>query len=143
MTKALDENTFIKRRAELAARLLGMKMPVGFSFDMGTYKEYTYIDNKNVCGTSGCIAGLAIEMFHPDPKSVSYITTRVEAAKILGLDYIQAYTLFVPSNHEIGDISYSEITEKQAGRILAKFVKTDEIDWSVRDTPVKIGKRIF
>lgn len=136
----MTREIFIKRRAEVAARLLGAKYPGGFKFKMSTFLDGDPLE-ENFCNTRGCIAGLVVVMYADRPEEFFWnrekgcVVDR-EARILLGLSQNEARELFLPPY-------IFSVSELQAGRVLSRFVLTDRINWEQRDEPIQIGKREF
>jgi hypothetical protein len=75
------------------------------------------------CGTVGCMAGWAGQMFDCHPS---------DAADALGLTRETAWRLFQP----IESIDrWEQIKPKQAAAVLRNLAETGEVDWSIEATP--------
>ena len=78
-------------------------------FDMGHW----WIGNEHTCGTMGCIAGWAANLFEVKRPSVSIQSSWVQLVReILDLSYAEARTLCVP------DTNLAAITPAQAAGTL-------------------------
>ncbi len=113
-------------------------------------------DHTNVghhCGTTACIAGWASSFLQRDGTLLNEARTHAQmalmhsdgighpswnthaglAAGLLGLDSEEAERLFEPMNtdFERDDIEWSEVSPRQAAKVLRHLAKTGEVDWNV------------
>ncbi|APH74136.1 hypothetical protein [Aquibium oceanicum] len=102
------------------------------------------------CGTVSCIAGWAAQFLNFDgtlrdtPRKESqmveefgidhptYAPEPIVAAKLLGLDELDAETLFEPMNYGPAiHLEWDEVTPRQAAKVLRHLAKTGEVEWEV------------
>ena len=90
------------------------------SFSMGEWLIY------GKCGTVGCIAGWAVDLFHDDPENVDNLDVEDEAKRLLGLSDREAYDLFLAGDW---DLRLGRVTPGVAAGVIRDFVETGDVDW--------------
>ncbi|MGQ7794510.1 hypothetical protein ACUN0C_19065 [Faunimonas sp. B44] len=71
------------------------------------------------CGTPACIAGHTVQMFGTWAEDISE-----QAKDLLGLDWPDAWDLFVPEHKCL-----TQITKDEAIGTLKRLVQTGEVEW--------------
>lgn len=80
------------------------------------------------CGTTGCIAGWACDVFGNGNEPFYTDEIQFDAAVLLGLPHHIADDLFVPTDGALTDIK-----PKHAANVLRHLAETGEVDWSIAD----------
>ena len=116
------------RMADLANIIEGDLLPnVRFDMSEGVTQD---LDVDPVCGTAACIAGYAVCAAYGNRNAKrdfgAWWVCRVEATRILGLDYHDARALFEPRDSLDRVIRKSR---RQAAKVLRHAAKTGTIDW--------------
>lgn len=86
------------------------------------------VEEKDWCGTAGCIAGHTCMLFPQEgrDKGASYHHIPNTAARILDLTNEEQNYLFTPRIVELSDVTLA-----QAIVVLEHFLKTGEVDWTL------------
>ena len=103
-------------------------------FNMGVLHVYDHV----ICGTYGCIAGHAIDLFKI--KSNHYNEyygdpTSFDVAKKLGMSDEERLKLFFPwevSNDESYS-RHSDNNKTHAAKVVRNFARTGKVDWNATD----------
>lgn len=82
---------------------------------------------KDWCGTAGCIAGHTCMLFPGEGYARDYSHIPSAAARILELNHEEQVYLFTPRN--VDDLS--DVTLAQAIVVLEHFLATGEVDWTL------------
>lgn len=125
-------------------RKLGRRFySIGFALETW-FRQDMAAANQNTCGAAACLAGEAVMLFgtkeQRDSACSKYFFPVTVAGDLLGLDTYECTELFTP-DLGIGrrDINITaaraKITGKQAARVVRHYVKTGNVDWSVRGEP--------
>ena len=82
------------------------------------------------CGTTMCLAGLAVGLFRPEEYTFNqkrHMTAHA-AKKILGLNHREAHKLFFmeSSRHQ-----YKDVKPEDAAAVLRHFRETGEVNWDM------------
>lgn len=141
----------------LATLLTNIPSKYDTGFNMEWYSVETEANpevKENVghqCGTVSCIAGWAAQFLNFDgtlrdtPRKESqmleefgidipvYAPEPIVAAKLLGLDELDADILFEPMNNSLlfHDEDWDAVTPRQAAKVLRHLAKTGEVNWEV------------
>lgn len=94
------------------------------ALDMETWLE------TNGCGTRGCIAGWAVDRFHPNPDTVMHFFKEGQA--LLELNYKQAKDLFYGPPAECLCNLYFDPSTSQVAAVLRHLAATGEVQWISR-----------
>lgn len=140
----------IERLTAIAEWLENGAPHVRFDMSKGFAIEVDPNDVTNVCGTSCCLAGAAVQFFDAPKEKTEELLTEVkdnedleddnyfveyewenifnEAMQLLGLDHETAYALFRPDNGYGGLDRFND--PAWAARTIRHLIATGEVDWA-------------
>lgn len=97
-----------------------------YEFNMNTWMRLEGDRDNNWCGTECCLAGIAVLMFADSPIN-HQMSVQHRAAGLLGLDSIQAHSLFLPYRSPVE--VWSEITPADAAEAVRFTMLGDDNPW--------------